>query len=180
MIQKIDFSILDWIQLHLKCPVLDWIMPKITVLGSLGALWVILAILFLFFKKYRKCGITMIAGMITGVLVGNVFLKNVIKRARPCWINTDIVLLVSNPTDYSFPSGHTLASFIAATVIFRFDRKIGVIAYVLAALISFSRLYLYVHFPTDVLAGMILGIGIGILVSFLLNKIFSKKQKKSE
>lgn len=170
MIRNIDFAILDWIQAHLRCGFLDWIMPKITFLASEGILWIFLAVVFLFFKNYRRCGISMGVGMFSGVVIGNFLLKNLVRRARPCWINTSVVLLVKNPSDYSFPSGHTLASFIAATVIFHYHRRLGVAAYIVATLIALSRLYLYVHFPTDVLVGVLLGIGLGVTASVLLDR----------
>ena len=97
-----------------------------------------------------------------GVLVGNVALKNLIARPRPCWVES-VPLLIASPTDYSFPSGHTLSSAIAATILTKTDRRFGYAAIPLAALIAFSRLYLYVHWPSDVLAGALLGILIGNL-----------------
>ena len=175
MVQKFDFAILDWIRAHLACRFLDRIMPKITFLASDGILWILLAIVFLFFRKYRRCGVAMGVGMFSGVVIGNFLLKNLVRRDRPCWINRSVELLVKNPTDYSFPSGHTLASFIAATVIFHYDRKLGIAAYFVATLIAFSRLYLYVHFPTDVIAGVLLGVGLGIAARVLLDRFLFRK-----
>ena len=92
---------------------------------------------------------------------GNVFLKNFVARPRPCWLDSSVRLLIANPTDYSFPSGHTLSSVIGATILTKTDRRFGYAAIPLAALIAFSRLYLYVHFPSDVLAAAVLGVLIG-------------------
>jgi len=112
-------------------------------------------------KKYRRQGILLLCGLAAGVLVGNVFLKNFVARPRPCWLDSSVRLLIANPTDYSFPSGHTLSSVIGATILTKTDRRFGYAAIPLAALIAFSRLYLYVHFPSDVLAAAVLGVLIG-------------------
>lgn len=100
----------------------------------------------------------MLAGLAVGVLVGNVCLKNLIARPRPCWLDDSVMMLISSTTDYSFPSGHTLSSVIGATVLTKTDRRFGWAAIPLAAVIAFSRLYLFVHFPSDILAGAILGV----------------------
>lgn len=100
----------------------------------------------------------LLAGLAVGVLVGNVCLKNLIARPRPCWLDDSVMMLISSTTDYSFPSGHTLSSVIGATVLTKTDRRFGWAAIPLAAVIAFSRLYLFVHFPSDILAGAILGV----------------------
>ena len=158
---NLDWSILHWIQSTLTCPALDFLMPKITLLGNGGMIWLLASGGLLCTKKYRKQGIVLLGSLAVGVLVGNVFLKNLIARPRPCWLDSSVQLLITNPTDYSFPSGHTLSSVIGATVLTKTDRRFGYAAIPLAALIAFSRLYLYVHFPSDVLAAAVLGIVIG-------------------
>ena len=161
---NLDWSILHWIQNTLVCPFMDFLMPKITLLGNGGAIWILAAVILLCTKKYRKQGVLLLAGLIVGVLAGNVCLKYLIARSRPCWLDGSVQLLIANPTDYSFPSGHTLSSVIGATVLTKTDRRFGYAAIPLAALIAFSRLYLYVHFPSDVFAAAVLGIAIGELV----------------
>lgn len=161
---NLDWSILHWIQSALSGSVLDFLMPKITLLGNGGAIWIVAAIGLLCTKKYRRQGVLLLAGLIAGVLVGNVCLKNLIARPRPCWLDSSVQLLIANPTDYSFPSGHTLSSVIGATVLTKTNRRFGYAAIPLAALIAFSRLYLYVHFPSDVLAAAVLGVVLGELV----------------
>lgn len=176
-IQKIDFRILDWIQQNLRTSWLDWLMPKITFLGEAGLIWILLTILFLMWKPQRHCGMKMLAGLAGGFLLWTLALKNIIGRSRPCWIITEIEMLISIPKDYSFPSGHTLAGFTAAVIIFRHNRRWGIAALILAALIAFSRLYLYVHFPTDVLAGLLLGILTGIAADMLIGRFLLKNRK---
>lgn len=164
-----DFHLLNWIQEHLACSFLDFFMSKITFLGNKGLIWIVAAIIMMFFKKYRKTGVMIGAGLSAGAVIGNVLLKNLIARERPCWINKSVQVLISIPQDYSFPSGHTLSSFVAATIIMHSDRRMGIAAYVLAIMIAFSRLYLYVHFPTDVLTGALIGIVIGLIVCKLFD-----------
>ncbi len=171
-----DFFILDLINKYFSCKALDIIMPAITRLGNAGIIWIILAIICLITKKYRKTGIVLTVGLLLGLLIGNLFMKNVFARLRPFQIKEGVNLLIAAPKDFSFPSGHTLASFISATVLSIRHKKSRVYVIVLAALISFSRLYLYVHFPTDVLGGIVLGVLIGILSNYLVEKI-AKKQK---
>lgn len=137
----------------------------------LGLLWVLLAAWYWLLTAawlYRSAvnagmnkSLWMILGLAVGVLVGNVCLKNLIARPRPCWLDDSVMMLISSPTDYSFPSGHTLSSVIGATVLTKTDRRFGWAAIPLAAVIVFSRLYLFVHFPSDILAGAILGVIIG-------------------
>ena len=163
-ITQLDFSVLYRIQDALTCAFLDFLLPKCTFLGNTGLIWLLLAGVLLLFPKHRRTGILLLAGLGVGVLIGNVAMKNLFARPRPCWIDTAVPLLISVPKDFSFPSGHTLSSVIAATVLTAADRRFATFAVPLAALIAFSRLYLFVHFPTDVLASVILGIAVGVTV----------------
>ena len=158
---NIEFAILDFIQKYLTSPIMDKIMVFITTLGNTGMIWIVLALLMLFNKKYRKTGIVLAIGLILSIVIGNIMLKPLFHRLRPFQIKEGIELIISAPHDYSFPSGHTLASVISATILLLRERKIGIYALVLAILIAFSRVYLYVHFPTDILGGAILGVVIG-------------------
>lgn len=129
-ITNIDLRLLNWIHEHLACSFLDFLMPKITFLGNGGLIWIAAAIIMIFFKKYRKIGIMIGTGLSAGVIIGNILLKNLIARERPCWINETVQMLISTPQDYSFPSGHTLSSFVAATIIMHHDKRLGIAAYV--------------------------------------------------
>ena len=173
--QVFDLPILDWIASHLWNPVLDAMIPVITHLGDAGAVWIALALVLLFIPKYRKAGLSMAVALIIGLLVCNLTLKPLVGRIRPfdyqlLHFGKQIPLLISPPTDFSFPSGHTNASFAAATALLLRNRKLGMPAMVLAALIAFSRLYLYVHYPTDVLSSIVLGICAGLAAHYLVNK----------
>lgn len=174
-----EFDILYAIN-NLHNPILDKIMIAITSLGNAGLIWIAIAVFMLFIKKTRKCGALMLVSMILGLIIGNGFLKNIIARERPCWIDTSIPLLIPNPLDYSFPSGHTLASFEAAVMIFLHNKKWGAISLILALVIAFSRMYLFVHFPTDILGGMVLGTVISLAVYYSYEKVRNIKRNKEK
>ncbi len=169
-IQSLDWQILHFIRDSLACPFLDFIMPKLTLLGDKGIVWIAISLVLLCTKKYRKCGVLCLCGMLAGLLIGNVALKNLIARPRPCWIE-NVGLLVKNPTDFSFPSGHTLSSVISAVILTLANKRFAFFAVPLAVIIAFSRLYLYVHFPSDVLFGALLGVAIGFSTWFFGKKI---------
>lgn len=179
LITQTDFLILYWIQEHIKCPFLDFLMPEITLIGNIGAVWVIAAVILFVQKKHRKTGILLLIGLFAGLLVGNVILKNAVARPRPCWIDSSVKLLISIPKDYSFPSGHTLSSVIAATILSAKSRKFMAVSIPTALLISFSRLYLFVHFPSDVIFSVLLGVIIGLSVIFVDKKFFKKTDPTS-
>ena len=173
---NLDQTILYWIHDNLSCGLLDVLMPKLTLLGSGGAIWLLAPGGMLCTKRYRRQGVILLAGLAAGVLVGNVCLKNLIARPRPCWLDDSVTLLIATPTDYSFPSGHTLSSVIGATVLTKTTRKFGWAAIPLAAVIAFSRLYLFVHYPSDILAGAALGVAIGEAVYALGLRLAEKNR----
>ena len=167
-------QVLDFIQHNLRNDFLDIIMPIITYFGSGGIIWILAAFIFISIKKYRLIGISMIIALILSVLIGNVILKPLIARIRPFEVNTAIELLIGPPSDYSFPSGHTLSSFAVATTIFCINKRFGIIAVIMACLIAFSRLYLYVHYPSDVFGGLIIGVSIGLLTYSIIKRLNEK------
>ena len=174
-----DLPILDWIQETMQCTFLDKTMPVVTLFGDGGVFWIGIAVLLLFFAKYRKTGFSMGMALVLGLVVCNITLKPLVARIRPYdfqlqEFGREISLLISAQHDFSFPSGHTIASFEACTVLLLHDKRMGIPATVLAILIAFSRLYLYVHYPTDVLVSLVLGIAFGLLGSFLVNLIYKK------
>lgn len=156
-------------------PVRDFIFLNITALGDKGILWITLGIILLCTKKYRKQGFLLLLCLLASVLVGNLLLKNLIQRNRPCWLYPEIKLLLENPRDYSFPSAHSMSSFAGATALWLTNKRFGMVAYVVAALIAFSRLYLFVHWPSDVLVGSAVGIVIGVLVFQIAERLKNGK-----
>ena len=182
-----DLPILDWIMTNLWCPFLDAVMPVITVLGDAGIFWIALAVVFLLIPKYRKMGLSMGLALMMGVVLCNMILKPAVGRIRPYdyqleFFQRTIPLLIERQHDFSFPSGHTIASFEAAVAMLICNKKLGIPAMILAVLIAFSRMYLYVHYPTDVIASVILGTGLAFLGVFLVNKgwaLWETRKKKA-
>lgn len=177
--ESFDLPILDWIAEHLWCDFLDVAMPIITMFGDDGIFWIAVALILMATKKYRKAGFAMGAAMMIGLLVCNVTLKPLVGRIRPYdyqWevYGREILLLTDRMHDYSFPSGHTIASFEACTALMIYDKKLGIPATVLAVLVAFSRLYLYLHYPTDVLFSVVAGIAIAYLGSWIVETIWKK------
>ncbi|MBQ3509491.1 MAG: phosphatase PAP2 family protein [Peptococcaceae bacterium] len=168
-----EFQILDWIA-SLHNGFLDSVLPVISAFGDKGIGWIILSLILLCFPKYRKAGLAMALALIFCLIIGNMTLKPLIARPRPYSYFPEMQLLIPPLEDFSFPSGHTFASFASATSLFLFHRKEGIAAGILAAVIAFSRMYFYVHFPTDILAGIILGIASGFtafkLISWYQNR----------
>lgn len=172
-ITKIDISILNLIQ-NLKSPLMDKIMTTITAFGNMGIFWILLIIIFLTTKEYKKMAKYMIICLLVNIIIVNLIIKPAVGRQRPFEIVEGIKLLILKPQDPSFPSGHSAISFCMLTTILFFSKSktINIMASLLAILIAFSRLYLYVHFPSDVFCGIIFG----ILSSLITLKFcFSKK-----
>lgn len=179
---NMEFQILDWIQ-SIRTPLGDVVMPWISALGNAGMIWIVLAAVLLLIPKTRKSGVILALALCMDVLMCNVILKNVFARIRPCDVNTAVQLLIARPVDFSFPSGHTAASFAsAAALFFAGEKKLWKPVLVLAVLIAFSRLYLYVHYSTDILGGMVVGVAagyLGYLLEGYLEKLVGKKKGKN-
>ena len=158
----------------IRCDFLDWFMPKITLLGNYGIFWIVFAAVLLCFSKTRKIGLTMAIAFIFGLITGNILLKPLIGRVRPYDFDPSIFLLIPPEHDFSFPSGHTMVSFEGAVSIFLYHKNLGTAALLLASAIAFSRLYLMVHYPLDIIAGIILGSGLALTAYKLTKKIPNK------
>ena len=177
VIQNFDWMVLHGIQ-GLHCRVLDSIMPLITLLGEHGILWVVLSVVLTVIPKTRKCGIAMMLGLLLELLIGNLVLKPMIARPRPYMLDPGITPIVPKLADFSFPSGHTYGATAAGVVLFRYYKKWGIVVFILTVLIGFSRLYLQMHFLTDVLGGVVFGF-ICAEISLFIVSHFSKKKSKS-
>lgn len=158
-VQNLDGGILLQIQQHLRTDLLTPFMKGVTFLGNGGWFWILCAVVLLAIPRTRKTGYAAVLSLIFGVIVTNLLLKNIVARPRPFAEIEALIPLIAKPTDFSFPSGHTTASFAVALVMLRMlPKKIGIPAVVLAALVAFSRLYLGVHYPTDVLVGFVVAL----------------------
>lgn len=163
-LKKIDLKGLDFVSNRCKNNFFDKVMPKITSLGDLGIIWLAIALLLICRANNRTVGFKVISAILITTIIGEGIIKNIVKRQRP-FKEKDNGLLINKPITYSFPSGHTASSFAALTVFIQMGNSITMIAMPMATMIAFSRVYLRVHYPTDVLFGMILGYlcGFGVL-----------------
>lgn len=152
-----ELEILLWIQNHLSHPMLDQFFIGITQLGDMGLLWIVIGLIFLFQKKHRSLGLMIILSLVGSLIVTNGLLKNFIMRPRPYSVWSIDLLIEKNP-EYSFPSGHTSAAFAAAWMIYLNKKKLGIYVLVIAILMGLSRIYLFMHYPTDILGGAVIGI----------------------
>ena len=181
-ITKVDIQILDFIQRYIGCEFLDNALPIITKLCDHGLVPIVAAVILLTIPRTRRIGLSMGIAFICGGLIGNLFLKNVVARIRPYDL-TNFDIIIERLSDYSFPSGHTLIAFETAIVLLILlkgrKQSIAIMTTVLASIIAFSRLYLYVHYPTDVLAGIILGLVFGVIGTKLGGYIVDRLERKS-
>lgn len=173
----IEIGILDWIQ-SIRSPVADMVMTFITRLGNAGAAWIVLAVILLIIPKTRRSGAVLAAALCVDALLCNGILKTLFGRIRPYDVNTSVRLLIARPVDFSFPSGHTAISFAAVTALMMAgEGKLWKPALVIAVLIAFSRLYLYVHYPTDILGGVIVGGAAGYIGYLIVERLGQWKKK---
>ena len=176
---NIDGGLLLLIQEYARTPLLDKIMVFITSLGNGGMIWIAATILLLIPKKTRKVGIMSGVALLGSLIINNHIIKNIVQRPRPFVTFTDLRILIPTPSEFSFPSGHTASSFAAAGVFYsNLPKKFGVPAVILAGLIGLSRLYVGVHYPTDVIAGIVMGILLSFMAERLVNFV-SKKLKSA-
>ena len=173
-----EFKILDYLQ-NIRTSVGDAAMCFVTMLGDAGMIWILLTVILLTIPKTRKSGAVLLAALCADLILCNGILKNLFARIRPYDINTQVQLLIARPVDFSFPSGHTAASFTAVVALYLSrEKKLWKPALMLACLIAFSRLYLYVHYPTDILGGILVGIAAGYIGYMAVSRWMERKDKK--
>lgn len=158
----------------------DWLNPIMiffTTLGNAGLFWIALSVVLACIPRTRKCGLTMLLGMAMTFLFGNIILKNLVARPRPCAVDRSVMLLIPFPSEYSFPSGHSSNGFTAAFILFGYHRWMGAAALVMAGIIAFSRMYLFVHYPTDILGGICIGL-LDAYLAFLCVRAWDKRRAR--
>lgn len=170
-LQSLDESALWWIAEHLRAPVLTAVLSFYTHLGDKGLLFIALALLLLLFRQSRKGGAAALVGMLLGLLVTNVTIKPLVARARPWVVMEGFTALVAEHDPNSFPSGHSCSAFaFAAALWVTLPWKWARVAALLSAVVmAFSRLYVGVHFPSDVLTGVLIGTLCGLAGAWLVN-----------
>lgn len=176
---NIDGGILLFLQEFVRNPLLDPVMVWITTLGDKGMIWIAATIVLLIPKKTRKIGLMSALALVGSLLINNQLIKNFVRRPRPFYTFEELTTVIPRPGEFSFPSGHSSASFAAAVVFYRnLPKKYGIPALILAVLIAFSRLYVGVHYPTDVLAGALVGTAIAFGVQYLVNILSGKRSEE--
>lgn len=171
-----EAEVLVLIHSLISCKILDIFFKAVSEAGNSGAVWIILALVLTLIPKTRKCGICISVALILSLVFGNIILKPLIARTRPFDVNPALEIIIKKPRDYSFPSGHTLSSFAAACAIRRCSKRLGTAALVFASLMAFSRIYLCVHYPTDILGGILAGVLLGNLAVPIYNRIFERNK----
>ncbi len=175
-LMEIDSNILLFVQDNLRSEILNYFMVHFTSLGNAGLIWILIVLVYILNRYTRKKGIYCAISLLLCFIVVNIFLKNVVARIRPYDAMEQIRCLVEAQPDYSFPSGHTAIAFAASVPVFiLLDRGIGLIMTVFSILMGLSRIYVCVHYPTDVICGAIIGILCGIVTCMVIYPRFSKK-----
>ncbi len=173
LIQNLDASALLYIQEHLRMAFLNPIMAFFSLLGNSGLVWIALGLILLIPQKTRRHGFEMLICLLVAYLINDWVIKILVERPRPYTVIEGLTILVAPLKSFSFPSGHTNSSFAAAMALtLAFGRK-GAYAYILAVLIALSRCYVGVHYPSDVVAGAI----VGTLVSLATYKLLQRYLK---
>ncbi len=173
-VTDIDFAILDAIgRIHNE--VLTFILKIFTTAADNGYLWIGVCLLLIIIPRTRKTGLYAAAALAFVFILNDIVIKNLVTRDRPFIQRGGVELLIKPPGGYSFPSGHSAASFATATAIFIKSRRLGILCLIAAFIIAFSRLYFFVHFPTDVLVGSLLGAVGAIAVCAVIDKLISKQ-----
>lgn len=170
IINKLDINILHFIRNNFSNVFMDKLMILVTSLGDKGLIWIAIALILLAIKKYRKVGVILLIALLITSLFGEGIVKNIIQRPRAFITYPDISILINPPTSFSFPSGHTASSFAAAVVLGYYFKNWRFLFYFFATLIAFSRLYLFVHYPSDIIVGIILGLTCGLLTIKFIDK----------
>ncbi len=180
-ITNLDLSIMLFVQEHFRSDVGNAILKVITHLGDDGYLWIAIGVLLLFWKKTRPIGFAVLVSLLINAIFTNITLKDLIARPRPFLVNPDLVPIIEKPSSFSFPSGHTSGSLTAALVLLKLTpKKYGVPAVVLASLIALSRVYVGVHYPTDILGGIVVAFVSSLWGCYLVKCIYIRIQERKK
>ena len=174
-ILNLDGSILLWIQDHLRADFITPAVKVITHLGDKGIFWIALALVLIAFRRTRRIGLTCALAMLFGLMLTNLLIKPLVARVRPYEVVEGLTRIIEAQRETSFPSGHTTCGLACAWVIFRMaPKKYGVPTLALAILIALSRMYVGVHYPTDILGGAVIGLSCAALALRLMPRAEKK------
>ncbi len=174
MLSEFEINILIWIQENFRSAFLDFLMPLITYLAEYGLVPIVMSVLLICIKRTRRCGVAMAFSIVMGFVVVNLGIKPLVARVRPYDAYPLYELLIEAQSDFSFPSGHTLAAFECATSLSLYYKKFALPAFIIASLVGFSRMYLYVHYPSDVLCSVALGIVFAFVSKMIVERAYKK------
>ena len=176
-VDSFDVSILEYVMNNIRKEWLDPIVVFITHLGKAGIVWIFLILVLLAIKKTRRVGIACGVALVINVILCNFLIKPIVARPRPYDLYQHIVCIVKPQWDYSFPSGHTAASFSISSVLpyMKMKKRISIPAIILATMIALSRIYVCVQYPTDVICGAVLGAIAGFAGFMLYTRVIEKK-----
>lgn len=182
LLRTVDWDILYFIQDNIRNDFLDAVVPVYTTLGEWAICWIVIGLVMLIPKKTRKCGFWTLVSLVAVMLICNIALKNLVARDRPCYLIDEEIWnamkLVGNPSEYSFPSGHSVSGMASALTIYFHHKKLGIAAIIFTVIMGLTRLYVFVHFPTDVWGGFLIGAAIALAVRFAELKITKHRESK--
>lgn len=175
VINAVD-SFLPWVFSQIQTPFLDSVMVALSFLGDGGLIWIVAIVAMLISKKYRRAGIASAISLLLCFFTGNYIIKPLVGRVRPCNVYPLVDLIIKRPEDFSFPSMHTATAFSVAIIILCANKKFGIPAVILAALITLSRVYLHVHYTTDIIVGAVFGTAFALFFYWMF---FKRKGSKT-
>ncbi len=174
-ITAFDFNLVLWVQECIRSPFLSAFFIPFTTIGNAGILFIVIGALMLLFKKTRLSGAILLTSLTISFILNDLIIKNIVQRPRPYDTFSQIIPLVPPPGKYSFPSGHTAAAFSSMITLFFTQKKYAITGLIIALLMGFSRIYVGVHYPTDVLFGAILGTTVAVVTAIIFKKIMHKE-----
>lgn len=182
ILTNLDGNLLLWIQENLRVEFLNGFWKFVTSLADGGIFWIILGVSALAFKRTRPVGIAMLLALIINHVATNMILKDIFQRPRPFVTFSEIIPLIDKPGSFSFPSGHTSTSFAAAFAVLFMEKKrrYAIPAMIIAAMIGFSRMYVGVHYPGDILGGIVIGILSAFVASAIVKLVGVRLRKKHD
>jgi len=166
MLNSLDF--LYFIQNHLRSPFLDKLFVFITYLGGPVNIFIIIGIIYFFLKNRREEGTAILLSLVLSAIIAVLILKKIINEPRPCDVDTSVILLVKRPYGQSLPSGHAAVTAAGATIFFIYKNKFRWLALLFTIVMCYTRMYLFVHYPLDVVTGLIVGVLSAFLAMYLL------------
>lgn len=170
-----EAEVLFWIRDNLTCGFMDWLMSTVSLLCTADIIWFVLAAVLIYRKDTRKVGVTLLLALIISIIICNGILKPTVERIRP-YDEFGVSLIVPASSEFSFPSGHTTGVTVVTAVLLKHFRKWGYLMSIFAVMVMFSRMYLFMHYPTDILGGIAVGIVSVILAHVIMSYLDRRKE----